>query len=473
MTKYRIRRDRRSGCFIAVIVVIVVAVIAFLVIRHVMTGDSYHSKGSFERYASKYYDSIGGNHDVGRGYSRISYGEPLSEAIKYPKLNDISEKQAVKKVITSDRKNFEARYSGLSADDKAALLIGYESYNTPEKAVGVAIHEKQTVSRGDRDSTPVDKVYTFNFATKTGAELDPPQIFRGDYLDPIAKKVKEKLSKNHDDLKSKGLAATDDNYSKFILTDKGIKFFFDAGRVAPKSDGVISTEISYDSLKSCMRDDIGERVIDPKKPMVAITYDDGPDEKCTNEILDVYDKHNAVCTFFELGKNVDTVKGADKILKRELDLGCEVGTHSYDHPNQLTLNSAQIRQQAEKSKAAIKKACGQEPTIGRPPYGNGSTKIAKISDLPLINWDVDTQDWKSRNAKAVISRVKAIPNYDGAVILMHSIYQSSADATATIVPYLQKKGYQLVTVSELLEYHYGEKPQKGKWYGYTFETLNK
>ena len=281
------------------------------------------------------------------------------------------------------------------------------------------------------------------------------------------------MEKDYDNVKSSALTAKAENYSKYILTKKGIKFFFDAGTAVDKSEGVVSTEISYDDLKKYMRDDIGERVIDPSKPMVAITYDDGPDAKTTPQLLDIYKKNDAVCTFFELGQNVDQVEGSGDILKRELELGCQVGTHSYSHPNLLTLSDSQVQQEADKAESAIKKACGQDPTIFRPPYGNGSDKIAKTFNLPTINWDVDTLDWKSRNAASVISQVKSISNLDGAIVLMHSVYQSSVDASETIVPYLKDKGYQLVTVSELLQYHYNETPENGKWYGYAFEDLNK
>ncbi|MEA4923612.1 MAG: polysaccharide deacetylase family protein, partial [Eubacteriaceae bacterium] len=471
MSRYRIKKEKRSGWIIALIVIIVVAVIAFLVVKTVMGRDGYHNEGSFEKYAKNYYSDINGKQQAGTASTKFSYGEPLSTAVEYPKMSDDNENSSISKVIEGSKKNFNSTYSGLPADEKAALMIGYESYDTPEKAVSVAIHEKQRLESDDKTSVPVDKVYTFNFATKTGTVLSDYQIFTGNYLTAISKKVKSELSDKYDDVKTSALSADPENYSKYIMTDDGFKFFFDAGTVTNSSEGVVSVEISYDDMKSYMRDDIGERVVDPNKPMVAITYDDGPDAKTTPQLLDIYEKNGAVCTFFELGQNVDNVSGSSDILKRELEIGCQVGTHSYSHPNLQTMTDSQIAKESKKAKDAIKKASGQDPTVFRPPYGNGSTKIAKIFDLPTINWDVDTLDWKTKNASSVISQVKSIKNLDGAVVLMHSIYQSSVDATKTIVPYLQDQGYQLVTVSELLQYHYNETPTNGKWYGYTFEDL--
>ena len=96
--------------------------------------------------------------------------------------------------------------------------------------------------------------------------------------------------------------------SNFVMTDKGLKFFFNAGEVADKKDGVQSVEISYDDLKDFVRKDIGSRVIDPSKPMVALTYDDGPEDRTTEELLDLFEKEGVVCTFYELGKNVQEVQ---------------------------------------------------------------------------------------------------------------------------------------------------------------------
>ena len=228
--------------------------------------------------------------------------------------------------------------------------------------------------------------------------------------------------------------------------------------------------IPYEKFDGVIRTDIGKRIIDPNKPMVALTYDDGPSvDNSTDRILDVMEKYDVVCTFFELGERVDEEgdRGAE-LLQRELKLGCEVGTHSYSHPNLYELDTAGLQEQAQKSIDAITRATGQPPTIMRPPYGNGNDEIAQIFGLPSINWDVDTLDWSSRNADAVIEEVHKIGNLDGCVVLMHSIYSSSAEATERLVPELVDQGYQLVTVSELLQYKYGYTPIEVKHYGYFF-----
>ena len=201
------------------------------------------------------------------------------------------------------------------------------------------------------------------------------------------------------------------------------------------------------------------------KKMVALTYDDGPNPKATNAILDVLEKYDARATFFDLGSLVE--KYPD-VVKREEALGCEVGSHSYDHKNFNKLTNAEIAADVQKTAAAFRKVLGRDPAIFRPPYGNCKDSVKKQLPMSIYLWSIDTLDWKSRDAKAIVDVVKSAGNLDGKVILMHSIYGSTAEATATLVPYLQKQGYELVTVSELVEAKHGETPQKGKIYGYSY-----
>jgi peptidoglycan/xylan/chitin deacetylase (PgdA/CDA1 family) len=148
----------------------------------------------------------------------------------------------------------------------------------------------------------------------------------------------------------------------------------------------------------------------------------------------------------------------------------EIGNHSWSHLDlkKKGVTKRAIKKQVKRTNKELFKACGHEPTLFRPPYGNTNSKVEKNAGLPLVLWSVDTLDWKSRKAKRVERVVKGVKNLDGRVILMHSLYDSTARATEKLVPWLLKEGYQLVTVSELLEYRYNEAPKAGKLYGYGY-----
>ncbi len=187
--------------------------------------------------------------------------------------------------------------------------------------------------------------------------------------------------------------------------------------------------------------------INPKKKMVALTYDDGPYTSVTNQILDVLEENNARATFFVVGSRVSTYKNC---IKREAKLGCEIGNHTYNHTILTSVSAKKIKSEISKTNKAVKNITGQTPEIVRTPGGAVNSTVKANVDYPMFNWSVDTLDWKNRNSSSVISSVKNNVR-DGSIILMHDLYGSTADATEVIVPWLVKKGYQLVTVSELME----------------------
>lgn len=195
--------------------------------------------------------------------------------------------------------------------------------------------------------------------------------------------------------------------------------------------------------------EIVDRGIDPSKPMVALTYDDGPNPISTPRILDTLEKYGVVATFFDLGQLVNTYPD---IVRREEHIGCEVGSHTYSHKNLNTLTDEQIQTEIKKSELAFEKALGHNVKLLRPPYGNANLKVKENVEYPLIKWNVDSLDWKSRNKDKILKQIRQRVNYDGDIILMHSIYGSTADATEVLVPELIEQGYQLVTVSELAFY---------------------
>ena len=207
------------------------------------------------------------------------------------------------------------------------------------------------------------------------------------------------------------------------------------------------------------------RVIDPSRPMVALTFDDGPDETWSNAILDVLEENHALATFFEVGRNV---RACPDPVGRMVEMGCEVASHSNAHKDLSKLKKKALLQDLDAADAAFAAAGAEAPLLVRPPYGAVNKNVKSATGRAMITWTVDTEDWKSRDAQTVIDYVQSIPELDGEIILMHSIYQSTAEAVAVLVPWLQEQGYQLVTVTELMAYYYGELPQPDQFYGYSY-----
>lgn len=188
--------------------------------------------------------------------------------------------------------------------------------------------------------------------------------------------------------------------------------------------------------------------IDPERPMVALTFDDGP-SKNTGTILDTLEAYNAHATFFVVGTNVNATSGAT--LQHAVSLGCEIGSHTYDHSDLVTMTPEQMDQEVQMTDDLVFDAIGRYPYWLRPPYGSFDDTVRLRVGKPLAFWSVDTKDWKTKNAASTVSA--ALNNVeDGDVVLMHDLYNETAAAVAQIVPSLIQQGYQLVTISELTYY---------------------
>ena len=198
--------------------------------------------------------------------------------------------------------------------------------------------------------------------------------------------------------------------------------------------------------------------LDADKPMVALTFDDGPYAPVTTKILKVAKKYDAKVTFFAVGNRLNTYKDT---VKKAYEQGCQIARHTYEHQILTKVGPKQIKSQVSRVNTVLNKLIGCKTTALRPPGGGVNDTVRKYVGLPMICWNVDTEEWKSRNSTKVLSRCKNIA--DGDIVLMHDLYPSTANAVAKLIPRLVKKGFQLVTVDELF-YYKGIKLENGKVY---------
>lgn len=195
--------------------------------------------------------------------------------------------------------------------------------------------------------------------------------------------------------------------------------------------------------------------------MIALTFDDGPlDGTSGDRILDVLEKYNAKATFFMVGS---AVEGHQENVKRKAALGMELGNHSYTHDN---YGDELPAEEIQRCSNAIFDACGQRPISFRSPGGitdEGILAECANEGMPLYTWSIDTHDWETLDADKVYHEVMDNVQ-DGDIVLMHEIYDSTADAVERMVPELIKQGYKLVTCQELVRAKTGSDPQPGVEY---------
>lgn len=244
-----------------------------------------------------------------------------------------------------------------------------------------------------------------------------------------------------------------EDFKNFQVTEDNIIFYFnnDLTNNNPSSTIMVSLEIkdlSYSKVKknkAKSKTKIPEsKIIDPNKPAIALTFDDGP-SKYTEEIINILKYYDVNASFFILGNKVVDYQS---ILQKSIENGNELGNHSYNHKWLSRLSINELINQIEKTQTVIKDNLNYTPRYLRPTYGSITNQIRKNSNLEIVLWTVDTRDWKYHDINQIITRAtKNIKNGD--IILMHDIFKRTADAVKKIIPILKEQGFQFVTVSEL------------------------
>ncbi|MFF5982887.1 polysaccharide deacetylase family protein [Streptomyces olindensis] len=182
-----------------------------------------------------------------------------------------------------------------------------------------------------------------------------------------------------------------------------------------------------------------------KAKCIALTFDDGPAAPETATLLTYLARYKARATFFTTGQNVaahpDLVRAAARA-------GNEIGNHSWNHPDLTKLSPQQVASQLSRTSAAVKAATGKAPTLFRPPYGAIDPRVRAATRLSPVLWDVDTEDWKYRDA-AKVARTVISKAERNDVVLMHDIHPTSVAAVPQILRTLTARGFHFVTVSHL------------------------
>lgn len=195
------------------------------------------------------------------------------------------------------------------------------------------------------------------------------------------------------------------------------------------------------------------RIVDPDRPMIALTFDDGP-ATGTDRILDVLQQYRQTATFFVVGTNASRYQST---IARMARLGCEVGNHTNSHPDLTRGSEAAMISEIDTCNNYIRMATGHNATVIRPPYGSYNAVLQRVAGMPIILWSVDTRDWATRSTASTVSSILNNAR-DGAIILMHDIHPSTVEAACQVIPQLVAMGYQLVTVSEMAMYRGGMAP---------------
>jgi peptidoglycan/xylan/chitin deacetylase (PgdA/CDA1 family) len=195
---------------------------------------------------------------------------------------------------------------------------------------------------------------------------------------------------------------------------------------------------------------------------VALTFDDGPAIPYTAKILDVFAELGGRATFFVRGAALSTV--SHDVVRRAAAQGHEIGNHTYGHRSLASLDDATVRDEIGRTHTLLEEIVGSPPTLIRPPYGADAARVDRIAAglgyRSTVLWSVHGHDWEGPPAGQIAASILDSPALrPGAIVLLHdgsettpaASRRSTVDALRTLVPELRARGYELVTVSELLD----------------------
>lgn len=213
--------------------------------------------------------------------------------------------------------------------------------------------------------------------------------------------------------------------------------------------------VAQDAVAKQMGDGTGSSVLyrrdtsgraDDSAPVVALTFDDGPHPAYTEQLLDGLKERDIKATFFLIGVNVE---GHEDIVERMAAEGHLIGNHTYSHVQLTKISDGEASKEIEEANAVLTAACGSVIHYIRPPFGSWQEDLYNLTDMQVVLWSVDPQDWKLKNTDAV---VKAVLDHveDGDIILLHDVYKTSVEAAFQIIDKLKAEGYEFVRVDELL-----------------------
>ena len=198
-----------------------------------------------------------------------------------------------------------------------------------------------------------------------------------------------------------------------------------------------------------LKRDIAPVPIDPNRPVVALTFDDGPNARYTPQVLDVLYEQQVPATFFLVGEKFP----GNELLIREM-AACrhEIGSHTFSHPDLTTLDDQNIRWEIQQTEKQLKEILPDYSIrYVRPPYGRYTESVRNAAGVPLVLWTIDSGDWEDPDAETIYTTVVGAIE-DGDIVVFHDDNAQTVEALEKIVSELKARGFQFVTVSRLYEY---------------------
>ena len=435
-----------------------------LIAACVLIGQSWQRESQRRRLPEAMRQTIEENHRIGKMKQKIKVTGQRAIAVYYPHLNSAEIDANIEAAVNEAIARFEQENQGV--EGLCTLYADYESYELNERYGSVQISFERT------GAINMKEVRAWTFDLQQDRLIRFSDLFSADGMKHLAFLMRSFLTTLVPETTNPDYEVDEnvliDNKAELFLNEDELRVVLPPQTLPAQSEELIAViplnkVIGYvdEDTRNLLGLQARGRIIDPTRPMVAMTYDDGPNRQVTPVILDALQEHDGAATFFVLGSRVANHKD---IVARMLTEGSEVGNHTFGHVDLTKQSSQGILDQFSATWDAIGEAGSleQQELLVRPTYGAYNDMLKKTSPYPLILWSIDTRDWAHQNADKSVDVVMREVQ-DGDIILMHDMYEPTAQASVRVIEWLREKGYQLVTVSELFEAR-GIQLEPGKTY---------
>lgn len=349
--------------------------------------------------------------------------------------------------------------------DKYSDIVYESNDNTRYKSIVYkSINEKTDENNITKNEERYNSII---IDTYTGKEITFFDMLKENKLASFEEKEKELLNLKYPEFIIKGIENGDGEKGYYVTENEVIIYYYDyiynydiKEEVTLKIDfNEIKNLLNYKpELNKNYQNENGFNYSSNKKA-VALTFDDGPSGYYNPLILEELNKNKAHASFFMVGTMMNSCKSC---VLQTYKSGNEVGSHTYDHLNIKRAAYDKVNENLSKTDNLYNSITGDHIKLLRPPYGAYSKENLETINNYFILWDLDTEDWRYRNVKHIVNYIKENV-HDGAIILMHELYESSYESLKIILPWLYANGYQVVSVSELAKIK-GKTLETGKAY---------
>jgi len=341
-------------------------------------------------------------------------------------------------------------------------------YETNNEAKYKSIVYKENVDNENLEEISVskDKINSAIIDIETGEELTFLDILKKDKLEDFKNKEKELLNLKYPEFIVNGILNSD-GIKGYYVTERDVTIYYYDYQYDYSLNEDVTLKIDFNEIKDLLnykpelnknyQNENGYSYTSNKKT-IALTFDDGPSGKYNPLILEELAKNKAHASFFMVGNMMNSCQNC---VLQTYKSGNEIGSHTYEHIN-IKKGGDAVKESLAKTDNLYNSITGDHIKLLRPPYGAYNKDNLETINNVFVLWNLDTEDWRYRNVEHIVDYIKENV-HDGAIILMHELYDSSYESLKIILPWLYANGYQVVSVSELAQIK-GKTLEVGKAY---------